>query len=204
MHRIVVRPLFAALLLLASLFGSAPAHAAVTVTFWSHEFGNSFPHAFVTLRGVMDAGGEPVDLAYGFTARSVTPMLLMKTVGGRIEVPTPGYIRSSDAQFSVVLSDAQYGAMRALIAGWDAKTGDARYNLNSRNCVHFVKEAAQIAGLTQLDRPGLMKRPRSYLLAVEAANAGRVTVVNMPGKQYLKTLPKLSISSPVATPTTVR
>jgi len=193
-----------ALVLLATVFGSAPAFAAITVTFWSHEFGNSFPHAFLTLRGVADAGGAPVDLAYGFTARSITPKLLMGTVGGRIEVPTQSYIRGSDAQFSIRLSDAQYGALLALIAGWDEKTGDGRYNLNSRNCVHFVKEAARIAGLSQLDQPGLMKRPRSYLRAVEAANVGRVIALNMSGTAYLKSLPKLAVAAPAITPITVR
>ena len=44
---------FAALLLtLAAL----PAHAAIVITFWSHELGNHFPHAFFTLRGTPDAG----------------------------------------------------------------------------------------------------------------------------------------------------
>ena len=71
MVRSLLRPLLATALLLSSLFGAAPAWAAVTITFWSHELGNSFPHAFFTLRGVPDAGGAPVDANYGFTAKSV-------------------------------------------------------------------------------------------------------------------------------------
>ena len=191
-YRIVmIRLLLGPLLALAALFGAVPARAAVTITFWSHEFGNSFPHAFFTLRGVPDAGGAPVDANYGFTAKSITPALLWGTVAGRLDISKPGYIRGSDAQFSVVLSDTQYSQVLTLIAAWDDRTGDGHYNLNKRNCVHFVKEAARIAGLTGIDQPKLMKRPRSYLLAVEAANAGLVVPVKLRGEAYFATLPPL-------------
>lgn len=204
LHRLL-RPLLAMALLLGSLVVAAPAWAAVTITFWSHELGNSFPHAFFTLRGTPDAGGAPVDVNYGFTAKAITPKLLMGTVGGRLDVSKPFYIAGSDAQFAVVLSDAQYAQVLTLIAAWDEKTGDGRYNLNSRNCVHFVQEAARIAGLSGLDQPGLMKKPRSYLKAVAAANSDRVTLVNMHGKAYLAALPPLIaaplvVVSPATTP----
>ena len=179
--------LLAALLL---LIGTAlPTQAAVTITFWSHEFGNSFPHAFITLRGTPDAGGPAVDKDYGFTARTISPAILFGTVRGRVEPAKPLYIASSDAQFSVVLTDAQYAQMLTLIAAWSEGTGDARYNLNNRNCVHFVKEAARLAGLIALDFPKLMKKPRSYLLAVQGANEGRVIAINQQGKAYLASLP---------------
>lgn len=184
-----------ALALLLWIGVALPAQAAVTVTFWSHEFGNSFPHAFLTLRGVPDAGGAPVDRSYGFTAKSVSPALLFGSVPGVVE-PTPvGYMNSSDAQFSVVLSDAQYGQLLQLFAAWDQKTGDGHYNLNNRNCVHFVKEAARIAGLTTVDFPQLMKKPRSYLLAVADANAGHLIRVTMHGKEYLASLPPIAAPS---------
>jgi hypothetical protein len=196
----VIRSTLALLL----LFGLAlPAQAAVTITFWSHEFGNSFPHAFFSLRGVPDAGGAPVDANYGFTAKAVSPAILFGAVPGRVEPSKSAYVDSSDAQFSVVLTDAQYTQVLALVAAWDEKTGDATYRLNTRNCVHFVKEAARVAGLTGLDFPKLMKKPRSYLLAVQAANKDRVTAVNQKGKEYLTTLPPLATvpaSAPVPVP----
>ncbi|MBV9748749.1 MAG: hypothetical protein JO157_08035 [Acetobacteraceae bacterium] len=188
----VLRSLLALLLWLGL---ALPAQAAVTITFWSHELGNSFPHAFITLRGVPDGGGAPVDANYGFTAKSVTPALLFGSVPGEVEPSKPAYIAGSDAQFSVVLTDAQYAQVLALIAAWDEKTGDGHYNLNKRNCIHFVKEAARIAGLTDLDRPQLMKRPRSYLQSIEAANEGRVIKVAMHGKAYLASLPPLGASA---------
>lgn len=177
-----------------------PVQAAVTITFWSHEFGNSFPHAFFTLRGVPDAGGAPVDANYGFTAKTVSPALLWGTVPGRLDIAKPDYMASSDAQFSVVLTDAQYADVLALVREWDDKTGDGHYNLNRRNCVHFVQEAARRSGLVGLDQPGLMKKPRSFLLAVQAANSGHVLLVNQHGQQYLANLPPLSPASPAATP----
>ncbi|HVF93859.1 MAG TPA: hypothetical protein VM900_06060, partial [Sphingomonas sp.] len=188
------------LVLLVALAAAAPAQAAVTMTFWSHELGNSFPHAFVTLRGVPDAGGPAIDTSYGFTAKALTPAILFGTVAGKLEVGARGYIESSDARFSVTLSDDQYARVRALAAAWDAKTGDARYNLNKRNCVHFVKEAARTIGLGGLDHPGLMKKPRSYLLAVAAANRAAIVTLDLPGKAYLATLPPL----PAATAATAR
>ena len=203
------RSLLAVLVAGLSLITTVPAQAAVTITFWSHDFGNNFPHAFVTLRGVPDAGGELVDTAYGFTAITVSPALLFGNVGGMVEVPKTAYIGDSDAQFSLVLTDAQYAQELALAQAWGgkaagetavAKHADTRYNLNRRNCVHFVKEAARIAGLVGLDQPKLMKKPRSYLLAVGAANASAVTTVAMKGDAYLASLPPLGPPMPRPAP----
>ncbi|MDY0959047.1 hypothetical protein SOM26_10160 [Sphingomonas sp. CFBP8993] len=177
-----------------------PAQAAVTITFWSHELGNSFPHTFFSLRGTVDANGAPVDANYGFTARSISPALLMGTVKGRLDISKPFYISTSDAQFSYVMTDAQYADILALVAAWDEKTGDSHYNLNQRNCVHFVQEAARRLGLVGLDHPDLMKKPRSYLKAVAQANADRVTIVGQNGKAYLASLPPLP-AAPAASAT---
>lgn len=166
-----------------------PATAAVTVTFWSHELGNDFPHAFLTLRGTIDATGQPVDVSYGFTARSISPAILMGKVKSRMDVTKPGYIRRSDAQFSVTVTDAQYGAVLALVQAWSGNR--VPYDLDTANCIHFTKEAARLLGLTGLDQPRLMRRPRSYLQAVAAANPGRVVVVRQHGKAYLDALPPL-------------
>jgi hypothetical protein len=44
------------------------------------------------------------------------------------------------------------------------------YNLNRRNCVHFVAELARTAGLRVENAERLMKRPRSFLLHVRSLN----------------------------------
>lgn len=177
----------AALALLLSL-AALPAHAQVVITFWSHEFGNHFPHAFFTLRGTPEAGGEPVDLNYGFTPKAVTPAILFGPVGGRIDVAKRSYMEGSDAQFSLVLTDAQYASILRLVDEWDDKKGDGTYRMNSRNCVHFAQEAARRAGLVTLDFPDLMKKPRSFLKAVAKANAAQVTLIDRHGKEYLASL----------------
>ena len=194
--RFVARMLLAALLLIGSV---VPASAAVTIVFWSHELGNSFPHAFITMSGVPDAGGAPVDVNLGFTARKVSPALLFGPVPGMYDVADPPYMRSSNAQFSVVLTDAQYAAVLKLIDEWGEK-GDQTYDLNKRNCVTFVREAARRAGLSGVDVIGLMKKPRSYLHAVAAANPARVTIIDKQGRDYLPTLQPAALPAVVAAP----
>ena len=204
MRRYLARAL-ASLLLLVS---AVPAQAAVTITFWSRDFGNYFPHAFFTLRGVPDRGGPAIDASYGFTAQSVTPALLFGNVKGRVETPKIGYMNGSHARFAVTLSDAQYDEMLRLITGWSEKTGNSTYNLGKRNCVHFVREAARVSGLQSLDHPKLMKKPSSFLLAVETANRNRVTPVERVGKDYLASLPPIDgvrpIDAPVSDPGTMK
>jgi len=184
-----------------------PAQAAVTMTFWSRDFGNYFPHAFFQLRGTLDAGGAPVDASYGFTARSITPGILFGNVAGRIERPKLSYMQGSKVRFAVTLSDAQYGAVLALVREWDASTGDSTYNLGKRNCVTFVREAARRVGLTAVDFPKLMKKPTSFLRAVAAANAGQIRVIEQDGKAYLAEHPPLDgvvpVQAPVSTPGTL-
>jgi len=176
-------------------FAAGPAQAAVTITFWSHELGNSFPHAFFTLRGIPDAGGAPVDTNVGFTAKSVSPALLMGPVAGKLDIAKPGYVAGSDAQFSVIMSDVQYEAVLRLVDAWSEGKPDSVYRLADHNCVTFVKEAARIVGLTGLDQPKLMKKPRSYLKAVQVENAGRVTLLGLHGKAYLASLAPVTLTS---------
>ncbi|MGN5373626.1 hypothetical protein [Sphingomonas hankookensis] len=188
-------------LLLLALASIVPAQAAVTITFWSQEFGQNFPHAFFTFSGTPDAGGPAVNESYGFTAKAITPALLMGSVGGRIDRPRPSYIARSNAHFSVVLSDAQYAAVRALVAEW-GEAGDSHYNLNRRNCVHFVAEAARRSGLQVVEDRTLMKKPRSFVQSVERANAGRVTVIELPASAYFATLPPPAVTDGTPVPET--
>jgi hypothetical protein len=188
--------LFAALAALILSLSALPARAAVTITFWSHELGNSFPHAFFSLRGLPDAGGVPVDRDWGFSPRKIGPSILFGPVRGVIEQAKPAYLRGSDAQFSVVLTDMQYAAILKLIDEW-GEAGDPTYRLETRNCVHFVQEAARRAGLATVDFPKLMKKPRSYLQALAAANP-QVRVIDMHGKQYLATLPPIALPTVTA------
>jgi hypothetical protein len=160
------------LVALALLALHAPAPAAVEVAFYSRELGgDNFPHAFVALRGTLDSTGEAVDTSYGFTAKAVTPALLFGSVSGEVVVEGERQIARSDRQFALILSDERYAAVMAVVERWRSAPQPS-YNLNRRNCVHFVAELAEAAGLRveRLDR--LMKRPRSFLLHVRELNPG--------------------------------
>jgi len=160
------------LLLLTGL--QAPALAAVEIAFYSRELGgNNFPHAFVRLSGMVDATGEAVDTSYGFTARAVTPALLFGSVSGEVVVEGAQQIARSDRQFSLVLTDAQYRAVMRVVDQWRNRAQPS-YNLNRRNCVHFVAELAATIGLRVEQPRRLMKRPRSFLQHIFGLNRDRV------------------------------
>lgn len=178
--RAVLSFLACAMLWLASV---VPAQAQVVITFWSQEFGQNFPHAFFTLEGTPEAGGAPVKASYGFTAKTISPAILMGSVGGRIDETKQSYIDRSNAHFSTVLTDAQYAAVLRLVDEWGVN-GDSHYNLNRRNCVHFVAEAARRSGLTVAEEKRLMKKPRSFTQSMAAMNAGKVRVFELPAKEY--------------------
>lgn len=173
-----------AFLIIAALFnlclGAGQANAAVEISFYSRELGgNNFPHAFISLRGVPDAGGEPLDISYGFTAKTISPAVLMGSVGGTVMNEPPGYVAKSDRQFALVLPDSRYRAVMDVVARWKNKPQPS-YNLNRANCVHFVGEIAQAAGLTVVFRKKLMKKPRSFLLAVKSENAALISSGRVP------------------------
>ncbi|MCU0729707.1 MAG: hypothetical protein MUF41_06375, partial [Sphingopyxis sp.] len=59
-------------LLIALFLPLSALRAEVTVTFWSHDRDQNYPHAFLVMRGTIDATGEVVDTNIGFTARSIS------------------------------------------------------------------------------------------------------------------------------------
>ena len=168
-----VRSLGRLLLALVLVFALASqAAAAVEIAFYSRELGgNNFPHAFVTLRGSVDATGEPVDTSYGFTAKAVTPAILFGSVAGEVIVEGERQIARSDRQFALTLSDEQYADVLAIVDRWRNRRQPS-YNLNRRNCVHFVAEIARSVGLRIEGAERLMKRPRSFLEHVRGLNPG--------------------------------
>jgi hypothetical protein len=168
----MLRQLFLRFCLVAVLLlcGAAPGHAAVEIAFYSRELGgNNFPHAFVVLRGTLDATGEPVNTSYGFTAKAVTPAVLFGSVAGEVVVERPQQIARSDRQFAVTLGDAQYRRVMAVVEEWRDRAQPS-YNLNRRNCVHFVAALAEAVGLRVENADRLMKRPRSFLIHVRSLN----------------------------------
>lgn len=166
--RRMIRLFFTALLILAP----QAALAEVKVTFHSREMGTTFPHAFVTLKGVIDATGEVVDTAYGFTAKTISPAILLGSVAGRLQVETRDYVTNSKRHFTVTLADDRYAEVMAVVESWRTAKQPS-YNLNRRNCVHFVGEIAKAAGLSVTFDPRLMKKPHGFLVSVRNENNGR-------------------------------
>lgn len=166
MLRAILLPLFLLMSLLA-----APARAEVLVTFWSHEQDENYPHTFLVLQGTVDATGRRVDTNIGFTARSASPAVLIGPVEGRMERVSRGYIAraTSRPHFSLRLNDAQYAALQAHIARWRAQA-QPNYDLNNRNCVHFVMEAAALLGLQVNRRSAYFLDPPRFLAEVMRLN----------------------------------
>jgi hypothetical protein len=179
-------------LLLAGL--PAKALAAVEIAFYSRELGgNNFPHAFVALHGTVDSTGEVVDTSYGFTAKAVTPALLFGSVSGEVVVEGPEQISRSDRQFAVTLTDDQYRQVMAVVDAWRNREQPS-YNLNRRNCVHFVGGLAEAVGLNVEYVGRLMKRPRSFLQHVRSLNP-QLTV---PGQPAVETVAEPAMTPAVA------
>ena len=155
-------------ILIFTLLFALPAQADVAVTFYSHDFGKNFPHAFFVVEGTLDSG-EIIDTSYGFTAVNVTPALLWGSVLGHVETPKPDYIASSNAHFSVVVDDDKYNELMALVQEWrDAP--QKSYNLNKRNCVHFASEAVALLGYKFNAKTKNWKKPKSFMLEVQELN----------------------------------
>jgi hypothetical protein len=168
---LIHQSLTAIFLFLCSFVAVPTAHAAVQVHFYSREFGNQFPHAFIIVEGTVDATGEKVSANYGFTAVSVSPSVLVGSVKGHVQALKPAYIAKADRQFTVTLDDARYRKLMARIAEWQARKQPA-YNLNKANCVHFVMELAEVAGLKVNRATKFLKKPRSFLIEVLGLNPG--------------------------------
>jgi hypothetical protein len=148
---------------------STGARAEVTATFYSRDFGNYFPHAFVKLQGTVDATGEVIDTNYGFTAVNVSPAILSGSVKGMIETKDAKYVSGSNPHFTLRLSDAEYAKFMAFVETW-RNMPQKSYNLNKRNCVHFVMEAAALLGLSVNRQSKFFKKPKTFTLELMKLN----------------------------------
>ena len=163
------RPVAVLAALLLAL-GASPAAAAVAITFYSKELGSSFPHSFVVLDGTLDRDGSRISEDYGFSAKTISPAILLGRVKGEvISDHTPSYVRGSIRHFTVTLSDAEFDQVMATVERWRTARQPS-YDLDKANCVHFVGELASAIGIDGTPRKGLMKKPRSFLEAIVTAN----------------------------------
>ncbi len=158
--------------LLTALCGALPAQARVTLSF--HSFNGSlvfgrFPHTFIVLEGTLDATGAAVNENYGFSGVHATPAVLQGPVKHMIYIEQPKYIRSTNNHFTVPISDETYAQIVAEVATWRNLPGRG-YDLERRNCIHFVGRMAELAGL-EVDFPkAMLRRPKQWLNHIAAIN----------------------------------
>ena len=155
----------ALLLSLLALLAPATASAEVLLSFHSFSgsvFSGRYPHTFIVLEGSLDATGERVNENYGFTAKEVSRAVLQGPVEHAIQVEQPKYIASTKRHFTVKLSDAQYRKVKAEVERWRTAPGKY-YDLERRNCIHFVGAMAEIVGI-RVDYPrSMLRKPRQWL-----------------------------------------
>lgn len=156
---------------LVALCWSHAAFAEVRMHFHSFDgsvlFGR-YPHAFVVLEGTLD-NGRKVDENYGFTSKNTTPAILDGPVRHAIMVEDDKTIRTTNRHFTVALSDAQYARIKREIAAWENAPGKF-YDLDRRNCIHFVGRMAQLAGLKVTYPSSMLRRPKMWLNHVAKLN----------------------------------
>ena len=106
---------------------------------------------------------------FGFSARHATPDVLLGPVAHMIYTEDERYIRTTNRHFTVTVSDATYRRMKDEVIAWRDAPG-RYYDLDTRNCIHFVGRMAQLAGL-QVDYPKkMLRKPKAWLNHIAALN----------------------------------
>ena len=90
-----------------------------------------------------------------------------------VEAADAGYVSRSTPHFWVEISDDEYRALRERIAAWTRPPG-SDYNLNRRNCIHFVADLAQHLGLEAAATNHL--KPEVFLAETTKLNETRVAL----------------------------
>ena len=156
-------------LILAALIAVLPlssAQAEVIARFYSRDFGSVFPHGFFEVEGP----GVPKK-NYGFTAKTVTPAILMGPVACKIIQSQPGYVAKSRHHFTLRLTDDQYRKLMGVVADWGGRKQPS-YDLYKANCVSFVRDALHVLGLKTNPNTRFLGKPKSFLTEVQGLNPG--------------------------------
>ena len=158
-------------LTLLLLLTAHPALAAVQLhlhSFNGSVVGGRYPHTFIVLEGTLD-DGRAVNENYGFTAKRISPAILRGPVEHAVMVEQPKYIRTTNRHFTVTITNAQYHAIVAEVARW-RNAPDRYYDLDKRNCIHFVGKIAQMVGLRVEYPQDMLRRPKKWLNHIAALN----------------------------------
>lgn len=163
--------IFRNLVILFALASASMAAAAVNITF--HSFNGSvlagrYPHTFVSMEGTLE-DGTAVRENFGFSARRATLAVLNGPVEHTILVEKEKWLRKTNRHFTLTMSDAQYREVRSLVEKWRSAPGKF-YDLDRRNCIHFVGEIGRIMGLTVSYPDDMLRKPKSWLNHISALN----------------------------------
>ena len=160
--------------LIVALFALAWSHAAFAeVKMHFHSFNGSvlvgrYPHAFVVLEGTL-SDGTRVNENYGFSAEKTTPAILNGPVKHAVISEKAKTIPKTNRHFTMTLTDAQYRKIKSEVAAWRNAPGKY-YDLEKRNCIHFVGKMAQIMGLKVEYPQKMLRRPKKWLNHITALN----------------------------------
>jgi hypothetical protein len=165
------------ILALAALLLSVPAQAAVTIAFYSHAFRaldglrTDFPHGFVTMTGTT-ADGTPVNTHLGFSAKNIFIDVLWRPTDGALddEELTDAYVADAVRHFAFTISDDQVRAVMAVEHSWRTWPQPS-YDIDTHNCVTFVKEIAVAAGLAVSEDKKFVRDPKAFILDLKTRNA---------------------------------
>ena len=163
--------IFRVFALLVALGWSSLAAAAVDLTF--HSFNGSvvagrYPHAFVSMAGTLE-DGTVVKENFGFSAKRTTLAVLNGPVEHTILVEKDKWLTRTNRHFTITITDQKYREVRALVEAWRNAPGKY-YDLETRNCIHFVGEIAKIVGLEVVYPEKMMRRPKKWLNYITGLN----------------------------------
>lgn len=160
------------ILLVLALLWAGPALAEVKLHF--HSFNGSvlmgrYPHTFIVLEGTLEESGKVVNENYGFSARSTGPAVLSGPVEHMVLVEKPKQISKTNRHFTLTLTDQQYHRIVAEVQAWKNAPGKY-YDLDNRNCIHFVGRMAELLGLNVEYPADMLRRPKRWLNHIVTLN----------------------------------
>ena len=163
--------LFRIIAALFLLVAAHPALAEVTLSF--HSFNGSvvvgrYPHTFVVMQGTLEDGTR-INENYGFSAKRAGPAVLRGPVEHVVMTEKQKYIASTNRHFSVTIDDAKYWAIRREVDRWRNAPGKY-YDLDTRNCIHFVGEIARMVGIRVTYPEDMLRLPKKWLNHLTAMN----------------------------------
>ena len=175
---------------------SSVAQAEITITFYSHHLGTyrsdiAFLHAFVALTGTTESDKKPVNANFGFTASDVSPAILWKSVPGEMASMPRDYVAASRRHFSMPISDAQYRAVLSVVARWQHYPQPS-YNLDTHNCVTFVKDVALALHLPASNDRKLVHSPQDFLEDLRLRTREQIAAAQARGSKQPLRAPRVS------------